>query len=399
MLSARLLGTRSGGVGERDLVLRSIRATSYLQGKQMDHGELAEHHIREIEAFEVTSRYPRLVTKNARRGVHGMGPTTRVSVVTTDRGAAGWGISRIDDQQAERLVGKGLPELFDPAIGVIAPEAVGLDLALHDLAGVILDQPVYEILGGHGDVAVPCYDGAIYMDDLLPENEPLGVDAILRNCESDYQLGYRAFKLKIGRGYKWMDREEGLRRDIEVTRRVRDRLPDCGILADANDGYSCDDVLRYLDAVADCELFWIEEPFPENRRDLVHLREFLIKQGCKTLVADGESRPDIPSLLQLASEGLIDVLIMDIVGLGFTAWRQWMPRVVDAQAWAAPHTWGDRLKTHYAAELAAGLGNVLTVEGVPAETTDVDWHGYRLEAGSLRVPDETGFGMRLIAAE
>ena len=125
----------------------------------------------------------------------------------------------------------------------------------------------------------------------------------------------------------------------------------------------------------------------------------LIKHGAKTLVADGESRPDIPSLLELASDGLIDVLIMDIVGLGFTAWRQWMPRVVDAQAWAAPHTWGDRLKTHYAAELAAGLGNVLTVEGVPAETTDVDWHGYRLEAGSLRVPDEAGFGMRLIAAE
>jgi D-galactarolactone cycloisomerase len=364
----------------------------------MGHRELAKHHVRKIEAFEVTSRYPRLVSKNARRGTHGVGPTTRVSVVTTDRGGVGWGVSRIDDQEAERFVGKSLAELFDPALGVIAPEAAGLDLALHDLAGVILDKPVYEMLGGHGDIAVACYDGAIYMDDLLPEDEPRGVDAILKNCESDYHLGYRAFKLKIGRGYKWMDREEGLQRDIEVTRRVRDRFPGCGILADANDGYGCDDLLRYLDAVADCELFWIEEPFPENRRDLVRLREFLAKDGHKTLVADGESRPDVPFLLKLASEGLIDVLIMDILGLGFTAWRQLMPRVADAKAWAAPHTWGDRLKTHYAAELAAGLGNVLTVEGVPAETADVDWRGYRLEAGSLRVPERPGFGMRLIAA-
>lgn len=47
-----------------------------------------------------------------------------------------------------------------------------------------------------------------------------------------------SFKLKIGRGYRWMERREGLRRDIEVTRRVREEFPDCLILVDANDGYT-----------------------------------------------------------------------------------------------------------------------------------------------------------------
>lgn len=365
----------------------------------MDREELAAHHVHQIETFDVTSRYPRLVSMNARRGVHGMGPTTRVALVTTDRGAAGWGISRIGEQQARPLIGRSLSELFDPAIGVVAPEAMALDFGLHDLVGVILDQSVHKILGDAGEPAVPCYDGAIYMDDLLPEDDPRGVGAILGNCESDYRLGYRSFKLKIGRGYKWMEREEGIRRDIDVTRQVHENFPDCGILVDANDGYGCEDLLRYVDAVADCDLFWIEEPFRENREDLLRLRTFLAENHCRTLVADGESRPDIPLLLGLASEGLVDVLIMDIVGLGFTAWRNWMPKVVEAKAWASPHTWGDPLKTHYAAQLAAGAGNVLTVEGVPAETCEVDWNGYRLQSGSLRVPDAPGFGMRLLAVE
>jgi len=287
--------------------------------------------------------------------------------------------------------------LFDPEVGVVAPEAMGLDFALHDLAGVILDQPVYQMLGSNGTTALPCYDGAIYMDDLLPADDTRGVGIVLANCRHDHSLGYRAFKLKIGRGHRWMEPEEGLWRDIEVTRQVRECFPDCAILVDANDGYTCEWFLRYLDAVADCGLFWVEEPFPENRTDLIRLREFLEKRSPRTLVADGEGRYDIELLLSLSREGLLDVLMMDIVGLGFTSWRQWMPRVVEAGVSASPHTWGDPLKTRYAAQLGAGLGDILTVEGIPSTSGDVDWEPYHLEGGLLHVPNRAGFGMKLKA--
>lgn len=357
---------------------------------------LAMHRIAAVETFKISSRYPRTVGKNAQRGIHGAGPTGQVRVVTTDRGAMGWGLSPA--QELPGLVGRGVAELFDPATGVVAPEALALDFPLHDLAGAILGQSVYRMLGARGPRQVPCYDGAIYMDDILPEDAPRGISVVLENCRADYALGYRAFKLKIGRGHKWMPPEEGLQRDIEVTRRVRQAFPDAAILVDANDGYTLDGILRYLDAVADCGLFWVEEPFRENRADLLRLKEFLVRRSPATLIADGESAPDIPQLLALAREGLVDVLIMDIVGLGMTAWRRWLPEVAAAGARISPHTWGDALKTRYAAQFVAGVGHVLTVEGVPATTQDVDWSGYALVDGLLHLPDAPGFGMKLVRA-
>jgi L-alanine-DL-glutamate epimerase-like enolase superfamily enzyme len=211
-------------------------------------------------------------------------------------------------------------------------------------------------------------------------------------------MGYRAFKLKIGRGNRWMEPEAGLRRDIEVTRAVRERYPESPILVDANDGYTCDGFLRYLEAVADCRLYWIEEPFRENREDLRRLREFVDARCPETLLADGESAPDIPFLLDLARERLLDVLLMDIAGLGFTRWRELMPALIEIGVKASPHTWGQPVKTNYTAQLTAGLGNVVTVEGVPGETIGVDRSAYRLAEGMLRVPETApGFGMRLAA--
>ena len=62
----------------------------------------------------------------------------------------------------------------------------------------------------------------------------------------------------------------------------------------------------------------------------------------------------------------------------------------------SPHAWGNRLKTHYIAHLAAGLGNVVTIEGVTCLSDDIDYGHYPLKDGKLHVSEEPGFGMRLL---
>ena len=364
---------------------------------------LHDERLERIEPFRVRSRYPRRIGRNARLLDHGTGITESAAILRTDSGATGWGLVTSELETARHLVGRRIGDLFDPRIGVIDEAALPFDAALHDLAGAILGVPVYELLGGRGRPRVPCYDGAIYQDDLEPPEEPAGIGAVLACCADDYALGFRAFKLKIGRGYRWLETEDGRRRDVEVTRAVRRRFPDCTILVDANDGYTAGGFAAYLDAVLDCDLYWIEEPFPENEPDLVALRSSLTAAGARALIAEGEAPiagdEDQASIerrfLELAERGLVDVALFDVIGYGITPWRRLMPRLLELGVAASPHAWGSPLKTFYASQLAAGLGNIPTVEGVPGETDGVDAGGYRLASGLLTLPTSPGFGLVL----
>jgi D-galactarolactone cycloisomerase len=348
-----------------------------------------------VQLLELPTRYPRTIGRNARLGSHGSGGTSTVAVITTDTGASGWGLVEGHPDPITTIVGRPLSELIDAASGVRDDDHLRFDIALHDLLGVVEQRPVWDLLGGNGDRIVEVYDGAIYFDDLDPEDLPRGLPAVLGNCRSDADLGFRSFKLKIGRGNRWMSRADGDARDVEVTRAVREAWPDARILVDANDGYDLDGFSRYLDAVADVGLYWVEEPFADDADDLAGLRRHLDLVSPATLIADGEFHPDVESLLPIAAGGHLDVLLMDVMSYGLTPWRRVMPRLLEAGVVASPHAWGRPLKTLYAAQLAAGLGNVAVVEGVPGRTEGVDTSAYAFSEGRLTLPERPGFGLPL----
>jgi L-alanine-DL-glutamate epimerase-like enolase superfamily enzyme len=371
--------------------------------------ELASHRIDRIRVSRVRTRYPRLYGKNSRLPEHSYGIDFLVEEVETDQGARGWafdgGYAAPPVPNSETLapifkpfLGRRLSELFDPRTGIRDNAFRPLDFALHDLAGRILGLPAAALIGdpSHLRSAVECYDGAIYMNDISPDSRPGGLSAILADCAQDYDMGYRAFKIKSGRGGKWMSREDGLRRDIEVVRLVREHYPQSPLLVDGNDAFDLPSLLRFVDATADVGLYWIEEPFPENREGLLRLREHLAKVSPATLIADGEFKPDLDLLQQLAEERLVDVLLMDIHGFGLTRWRSLMPQVIEKGWLVSPHNWGAKLKTHYTTHLAAALGNFTMIEGVPDQTEGVDFDAYALVDGHLTVPSTPGFGMELI---
>jgi L-alanine-DL-glutamate epimerase-like enolase superfamily enzyme len=270
-----------------------------------------------------------------------------------------------------------------------------LDFALHDLAGVVLKLPVYQMLGAAGPQACDCYSGMIYFDDLEPPSRPAGIDKVLENCQADIDRGYRQLKVKIGRGNKWMPKQQGLERDIEVTRQIAKRFPEVRILVDGNNGFTIDEILQYLEGIGDVQLFWIEEPFHENVQDYSRLRRWLVEQKRQTYLADGEAAPDWKVLDELFAKKVLDVQLVDVVGFGFTPWRSLLTRLKQQGHLASPHAWGSALKTNYVSHLAAGIGSVVTVEGVTCSSRDVDLSGYKLADGKLSVSQAPGFGMML----
>ena len=179
--------------------------------------DLAGHRIERTELIDVNYHWPRLVGKNGKKDVHGQHKKFAALRIYTDQGAIGWGMSstRVKDVLSD-LNGKKISDLIEPGTGIMPDVNQHLDIALHDLMGVILDKPIYQLLGANGTKETPVYSGMIYLDELEPKENPVGLGIILENCQWDYDYGYRQLKIKIGRSGRWYPHDAGLKKDMEV---------------------------------------------------------------------------------------------------------------------------------------------------------------------------------------
>lgn len=365
--------------------------------------ELAKHKIDKADLIQVNYHWPRLVGRNGTKDVHGQYQKATVLRLGTDQGATGWGLS--DSKAVDsipEIVGKNVVDIFTPEAGLAKGlNTFNYDFALFDLAGVIMQKPVYQLLGAKGTKQTPVYSGMIYIDELPYKDVAGSIDTIMDNCAWDYNYGYRQLKIKIGRGKNWYPAKEGMEMDVKVYKMVYEQYGKKGVdlLVDANNAYSVDDTIAFLSGISGLPLYWMEEPFPEEFEGGKKLRDWMNKNGfSKTRYADGEYiKPDVNDVaLEMVTAGIVNTYLNDIHAIGITNWLKRMPVVVKAKADASPHAWGDRLKTHYTTHLAAGLGNVTTVEGVTTFSDDIDYGYYPIRDGKISVSEEPGFGMKLL---
>ena len=375
-----------------------IWANSSTRKKQIE--DLENHVIDQCELIQLKYQWPRFVGKNGRIDFHGQHKICTVLRLKTNQGASGWGLSNSKAVELFPLLeNKKVSEMIKPEVGTSPVLDRSVDFALHDLMGVILNQPVYKLIGNRGTKQVPLYSGMIYLDELNPGNENKGIDAIIENCQWDVDYGYRQLKIKIGRSGRWYNHDEGLTKDIEVVKLIYNTFKDKGVdvLVDANDMYSLDDTKKFLEGIGDIPLYWVEEPFREKVKQGKELRQWMNQNGFKkTYYADGERDPDFDVCLELGKVQQMDVFLPDTYSYGFTKWIKLMPELEKMNMLASPHAWGNRLKTHYTIHLTAGLGNICTVEGVTCLSDDIDYGDYPIVNGAVQVSEAPGFGMKLL---
>ncbi len=390
-------------IERRDFLIQSgLLASGFMAFGTACAGEkfpaLKGHKIAKIESLHLNYHWPRLVGKNARKDVHGHHKKVSATRIYTDQGAIGWGAGNIGDE-GNAFIGKKVSELIDPDHGIRVGVPGSMDLALHDLAGIILNKPVYQMLGAKGPKSTSMYSGMIYLDELEPKENPSGLEKVLENCRWDLDYGYRKLKVKIGRSNMWYPHDAGLKKDIEVVNTIYDTFKDRGveILVDANDGYSLEDCIQFLRGIEGVPLYWFEEPFEEDLVESKKLRDWMHGNGFeKTYFADGEYKPDYEYCMEMAKQGILDVYLADVVGFGFTKWRNAMPLLEKYDKLASPHAWGTALKTNCATHLSAGLGRCCTIEGVTCLSDEIDFGNYPLVDGMVTVSEAPGFGMNLL---
>lgn len=135
-----------------------------------------------------------------------------------------------------------------------------IDLALWDLAGRYLNQPIYKLLGGFRD-KVPAYASTMCGDEL--ENGLNTPEAYADFAEACLKRGYKAFKL-----HTWMPPipwAPDPKMDVAACRAVRERVGDeMTLMLDPFHYYSREQALYIGKELEKIGFHWLEEPMDEH---------------------------------------------------------------------------------------------------------------------------------------
>ncbi len=150
-----------------------------------------------------------------------------------------------DPDQRERLWQDMWWALHYAGRGGHATSAISaVDIALWDLSGRRLGQPLWRLFGGF-DPRVPVYAGGIDLE--------FSIEQLLDQADAFQEQGFGAIKMKVGRPI--------LREDLDRVARMREHLgDDFPLMVDANMKWSVDEAIRAARAMQDFGLIWIEEP-------------------------------------------------------------------------------------------------------------------------------------------
>jgi len=344
----------------------------------------------------IRSKRPKLVGNNSRGGIHGDSANDVFLRIFTNSGHEGFGFGRLKKDAAHSLLGKSPLDLLDQKVRrVSGPFGTGTT-ATWDLVGQITGKPVYQLLGGNGAKQVPIYDGSIYFADLLPDQTARWKDRFCEEIDMGLKAGHKAFKVKVGRGSKWMERKAGDVRDIEVLRTIRNHAGrDVLIGIDANNGYDLAGAKRLLGEVGDLNLAFAEEMFPETVEHCLEFKAFLRDNKMKTLVADGESHKDASTFKPFVKARAIEILQGDMKRFGFEGILEEAALAATENLLVAPHNWGSLLGYYMQLQVGRAIPNFYRAEHDPLSSPVILADGYSRKDGIATVPDSPGCGLRI----
>lgn len=305
------------------------------------------------------------------------------------------------------LIGADPLELFTMQNGIVTGpspklrpllnEYSFLDAPLLDLAGKLMDKPVWQILGKRNKQEIEAYDGTLYFADVVRPQR--GVQAVSDECKESVDAGYKGVKLKLGRNFKWMLGEPGRVRDIEVVHAVRKTVGNkILVMVDPNNGYEgdFDSAWHLMESTADDHLYWMEELFKEDVAKYTELRSKMKAAKMKTLYADGENFKE-PSQFEpyLKPKKLVDVLQLDIRRGGFLGNREAAKMAAEVGSISIPHNWASQIGVFMALHLAKVTKAMPMVEDDRSKMDVLVASGYKFDGGSYTVSNEPGLGIQI----
>ncbi|MBS0639104.1 MAG: mandelate racemase/muconate lactonizing enzyme family protein [Acetobacteraceae bacterium] len=280
-----------------------------------------------------------------------------------------------DPLRIEKIVAKlrnGTGDSCGPG-GIFTLALSAVDVALWDIKGKALDQPLWKLLGGHRD-RVPTYASGSLRRGLTH-------DQAQRAAQILVQKGFREMKTQMA-----LPGNPTIADEIRRVQVVREAIgPDIKLMCDINQRWRPEQAIDIGSRVEDVGLFWLEDVTrADDYQGLARVTAAL-----KTPIAGGEYVYGIEPFRQMIQMHSVDIPMIDICRAGGVT--QWMKIAGMAEAFNLP------VVTHVMPEILchvlAACPNGLTVEYMPwmlclYEETPA------IEDGMIVLPDKPGLGLK-----
>lgn len=310
------------------------------------------------------------------------GSTRRLALVklTADDGQVGWGESVTTWEEATvatcRVI-EGLSELVvgrDPVQsesiwldlqertfwygrGGIASLAISaIDIAVWDLKGKALGQPLVNLLGGPVQERIPVIASA--------HAHKLDLREMAVEVAEWLSTGLHGYKFGMGKkGHADLGRDHD--RDVAFVRELREAIgADKQIMVDV--GYAvCWDVataIRRINAFAEYQVRWVEEPLEATNIEGYET----VKAKTDTLIATGEREWNVTGYERLLATGTVDVVGVDPGRVeGVTGTKKILERIEAHRRHFNAHAWSSAIVSAVSLAFSAATAACLVFEIKP----------------------------------
>jgi L-alanine-DL-glutamate epimerase-like enolase superfamily enzyme len=264
--------------------------------------------------------------------------------------------------------------------GITISALSGIDIALWDLLGKSLGQPVWRLLGGRVRERIPAYASGGWA--------PVG--GVGKQLSQYVERGHRAVKMRVGLQDKSVDDSAARVREARAT-----LGPGVGLMVDAHGTWSVREAQRFARKVEDCDLGWLEEPVsPDNPAGQAEVRA-----ATDIPIAAGETEQTRFAFRDLIEARAVDVLQPDVaIAGGITETVRICALAATHGLTVAPHLWGGAVLFASGLHLATAVPSVTTLEfsrGENALLNDLVTEPFDLVDGYMIPNDRPGLGITL----
>jgi L-alanine-DL-glutamate epimerase-like enolase superfamily enzyme len=167
------------------------------------------------------------------------------------------------------------------------------DMALHDILGKVAGLPIYLMFGGFRDRMLTCITIGI-----------MTVEEAVKTAKEQVGAGFRSLKIKGG-----SNPDEDIERVMKIREAVGERVE---LRFDANQGYSVEQSIRFVEMTRKADLELIEQPTPKGEPDLLGS----VTRGVSIPVMADESLMSLRDAFRLAKGDLVDMVNVKVMKVG-----------------------------------------------------------------------------------